>query len=120
MIISLRLPLSPFLFSPLIFSSLLLLFSLFSHISSFLLPFEFLFSALSLEFFSYRLLVFILCLIIFISPHILLGFCLENNPNESLDSELLIPKDEIFRVRALAIKKFSEDYKKISKEGENK
>ena len=46
-----------------------------------------------------------------------LGFCVKNNPNESMDLELLLPNDEIFRVRALSIKKFHEDYKKISPKG---
>ena len=47
----------------------------------------------------------------------LLGFCVKDNPNESMDLELLLPNDEIFRVRALSIKKFHEDYKKISPKG---
>ena len=45
------------------------------------------------------------------------GFCVKDNPNESMDLELLLPNDEIFRVRALSIKKFHEDYKKISPKG---
>jgi hypothetical protein len=34
------------------------------------------------------------------------GFCIENNPNESLDAELSVPRDEISRVRDLIIKTF--------------
>lgn len=34
------------------------------------------------------------------------GFCIEDNPNESLDAELSIPRDDISRVRDLVIKSF--------------
>ena len=45
------------------------------------------------------------------------GFCIEQNPFESLDSELFIPRDGISRVRDLMIKSFTQDFNQISGNG---
>jgi hypothetical protein len=46
------------------------------------------------------------------------GFCIEDNPDESLDAELAIPRDEIARVRDMLIKTFSEETHRLLGKGD--